>query len=92
MLRKNKGRPNGLVFCVYSKSTTSDYERVFCRGCILYIENMAHFEGEDLDDELVKYGDDADVFIILFKGAGHTRFNITTAKLSFKTIELIIKL
>ena len=58
--------------CVYCHSTTSDYESVFCSGCSDYIENMAHFEGEELEDELEKYGDDADDIFYMVRCRAYT--------------------
>ena len=70
--------------CVYCNSTTSDYESVFCVCCLYYIENIAQFKGGHCDyNKLEKYGDDADD---IFYFVRRSRFNITTARLSFKNI------
>ena len=60
--------------CVFCNSTTSDYESVFCRGCIYYIKNIAQFEGGDCeDDELEKYGDEGDdIFYSVRRGRSCT--------------------
>ena len=58
--------------CVYCNATTIDYESVFCRGCSYYIENMAHFEGEELEDELEKYGDYADNIFYFVRSRAYT--------------------
>ena len=70
--------------CVFCRSTARDSFSILCHGCIDYIENMAHFEGEDLDDELKNMETMLMIFFILLVRAGHTRLNLKTARLSLK--------
>ena len=73
-----------MTTCVFCFSTTIDYESVVCPLCIDYIENIAHFKGKDLDDEIKNMETMVTIFFILLVGACHTRFNIKTARLPFK--------
>ena len=58
------------MFIVILKQVTT--KAFFCSGCSDYIEDMAHFEGEDLDDELEKYGDDADDIFYFVRSRAYT--------------------
>ena len=59
--------------CVFCNSTTSDYERMFRIYCLAYFKNIAQFEGGDCeDDELEKYGDDADDIFYFVRRRAYT--------------------